>query len=300
MENGVLNYDSPAAIRAFLERNGLATNRRFGQNFLVDRQVRERIIEALGVEAGMRVWEIGPGLGAMTELILERGAILTAFEIDYGFVRLLKELFAGRDNVSIVQGDMLKTWRAQAVRPERIFGNLPYNAAFDIIADLIVRGCVPPRMVFTLQREAASRMTARPGSKDYSAFTAFCASVCDARILFDVGSSAFWPQPRVTSTVVQLVPKGEPVPLDQRRQFFDFVRAAFSSRRKTMRNALHLWARTAFASLKEDEFEDLLQESLKHIGFGADVRAEELGPEELLALYRTLMRARRPDEPCPA
>jgi 16S rRNA (adenine1518-N6/adenine1519-N6)-dimethyltransferase len=234
MENSALNYDSPAAIRAFLERNGLATNRRFGQNFLVDRQVRERIIGALGVEAGMRVWEIGPGLGAMTELILERGAVLTAFEIDYGFVRLLEELFAGRDNVSIVQGDVLKTWRAQAVRPERIFGNLPYNAAFDIIADLIVRGCVPPRMVFTLQREAASRMTARPGSKDYSAFTAFCASVCDARILFDVGSSAFWPQPRVTSTVVQLVPKGDELCLTS-AAVFRFCAGSLFHRRKTMR-----------------------------------------------------------------
>jgi 16S rRNA (adenine1518-N6/adenine1519-N6)-dimethyltransferase len=290
-----LNYDSPASIRAFLENNNLAMSRRFGQNFLVDRQVRERIIQALDVEPGMRVWEIGPGLGAMTELILEKGALLTAFEIDYGFVRLLEGLFSSCDNFSIVKGDMLKTWRIQADRPDRVFGNLPYNVAFDIIMDLLKHGCVPPRMVFTLQREAARRMTARPGSKDYAAFSVLCASVCDVRILFDIGASAFWPQPRVTSSVIQLVPKKEPVPFEQRKDFFDFVREAFSSRRKTMRNALYLWARATFPSLDEGEFGGRLQESLKSIGFGADIRAEVLNPEELFVLYRALMPPGRPD-----
>jgi 16S rRNA (adenine1518-N6/adenine1519-N6)-dimethyltransferase len=299
MRDTGLDYDSPASIRAFLENNNLAMSRRFGQNFLVDRQVRERIIQALDVEPGMRVWEIGPGLGAMTELILEKGALLTAFEIDYGFVRLLERLFSGHDNFSIVKGDMLKTWRTQTAYPDRIFGNLPYNVAFDIITDLLKRGCVPPRMVFTLQKEAARRMTARPGGKDYSAFSVLCASVCDMRILFDIGASAFWPQPRVTSSVVQLVPKDEPVPLDRRRDFFDFVRAAFSSRRKTMCNALYLWARANFPSLEEGEFGARLQESLRSIGFDADIRAEVLGPEELFLLYRRLMLAGRPDEAPP-
>jgi len=291
MGKSALDYDSPASIRAFLEDNKLAMSRRFGQNFLVDRRMRERIIQALDVEAGMRVWEIGPGLGAMTELILEKGALLTAFEIDYGFVRLLESLFSGYDDFSIVEGDMRKTWRTQTARPDRIFGNLPYNVAFDIITDLLRGGCVPPRMVFTLQKEAARRMTARPGSKDYSAFSVLCASVCDTRILFDIGSSAFWPQPRVTSSVVQIVPKDEPVPLDRRKDFFDFVRAAFSSRRKTLRNALYLWACAALPSLKEGEFETLLKKSLKQAGFGVDIRAEVLDPEELFLLYRTLMLA---------
>ncbi|MEN6499581.1 MAG: 16S rRNA (adenine(1518)-N(6)/adenine(1519)-N(6))-dimethyltransferase RsmA [Rectinema sp.] len=291
MGKNVLDYDSPASIRAFLEDNKLAMSRRFGQNFLVDRRMRERIIQALDVETGMRVWEIGPGLGAMTELILEKGALLTAFEIDYGFARLLESLFSGYDDFSIVEGDMRKTWRTQTAQPDRIFGNLPYNVAFDIITDLLKGGCVPPRMVFTLQKEAARRMTARPGSKDYSAFSVLCASVCDTRILFDIGSSAFWPQPRVTSSVVQIVPKDEPVPLDRRRDFFDFVRAAFSSRRKTLRNALYLWARAALPSLKEGEFETLLQKSLKQAGFGVDIRAEVLDSEELFLLYRTLMLA---------
>jgi len=186
---------------------------------------------------------------------------------------------------------MRKTWRTQTAQPDRIFGNLPYNVAFDIITDLLKGGCVPPRMVFTLQKEAARRMTARPGSKDYSAFSVLCASVCDTRILFDIGSSAFWPQPRVTSSVVQIVPKDEPVPLDRRRDFFDFVRAAFSSRRKTLRNALYLWACAALPSLKEGEFETLLKKSLKQAGFGVDIRAEVLDPEELFLLYRTLMLA---------
>jgi 16S rRNA (adenine1518-N6/adenine1519-N6)-dimethyltransferase len=295
MRNTELNYDSPASIRAFLESGNLAMSKRFGQNFLVDRTVRERIVQALEMEPGMRVWEIGPGLGAMTALILERGALLTAFEIDYGFVRFLEGLFSGYDNFTIVKGDMLKTWRTQTERPDRIFGNLPYNVAFDIIMDLLKYGCVPPRMVFTLQKEAARRMTARPGGKEYASFGAICSSVCDVRILFDIGAGAFWPQPRVTSSVIQLVPKKDPVPFDRRRDFFDFVRAAFSSRRKTMRNSLYLWARASFPSLDEGEFGARLREGLKSMGFGVDIRAEALNPEELFLLYRALALS---DSPC--
>jgi len=93
MSQDKLNYDSPASIQAFLEQNGLAVSKRLGQNFLIDRSVRSRIVKALEVEEGMQVWEIGPGIGAMTILLLEEKVRLTAFEIDYGFVRVLKGLF---------------------------------------------------------------------------------------------------------------------------------------------------------------------------------------------------------------
>lgn len=292
MSDDTLDYDSPTSIRAFLECNDLAASKRFGQNFLIDRSVRERIIQALDVEMGMRVWEIGPGLGAMSALLLEKGSALTAFEIDYGFVRVLEQFFGNTRNFSIVKGDMLKTWRAHASQtgyPDRIFGNLPYNVAFDIVLDLLKYGCVPPLMVFTLQKEAARRMTAKPGSKDYAAFSILCASVCDVRILFDVGSGSFWPQPKVTSSVVQLRPKKEAVPLELRRDFFDFVRAAFASRRKMMRNALYLWAHTTFPALDEEKFEVCLCGILENMGFGVDIRAEALNHEEFFTLYRNLI-----------
>lgn len=286
-----INFDSPVSIRAFLEAQGLAVSKKFGQNFLVDRGMRERIIDALDVQPGMRVWEIGPGIGSMTEIILQKSADLVAFEIDYGFVRVLEEMFGGDSHFSIVKGDMLKTWRSRPERPDRIFGNLPYNAAFAIIADLLEQDCVPARMVFTLQKEAARRLAARPGTKDYSSLSVLCSSVCDVRILFDIGASAFWPQPRVTSSVVLLVPKKDPVVLEKRKDFSEFVRAAFSTRRKTMRNALHVWAHTHIPSMNESEFESLLGTCLAKIGSRPDVRAEALLPQQLYDLYGLLTSA---------
>ncbi len=288
METTALNYDSPTSIKEFLEREGLWVTKRFGQNFLIDRSVRGRIVDALMVEPGMRVWEIGPGIGAMTELILERRARLIAFEIDHGFVRSLQSLYASSGDFSVVSGDMLKTWRAQPERPDRIFGNLPYNAAFAIIADLLELNCVPERMVFTLQKEAARRMAARPGTKDYSSFSVLCASACDVRVLFDIGASSFWPQPRVTSSVVQLVPSAAPVPAELRKSFSDFVRSAFALRRKTLRNSLRGWLNANFAAIDETARDAILLETLLSLGHRAEIRAEALSPGELFALYRQL------------
>lgn len=290
MSTADLNYDSPSSIRLVMERAGLAVSKRFGQNFLIDRGVRTRIADALEVSPGMLVWEIGPGIGAMTGLMLERGVRLVAFEIDYGFVRFLRERYGAEPAFSVVEGDMLKTWKAQTEKPERIFGNLPYNAAFPIIADLLERDCVPPIMVFTLQKEAAHRLAARPGTKDYSSLSVLRASVCDARILFDIGASSFWPQPRVTSSVVRLTPCASPVPPELRRSFSAFVRAAFSTRRKTMRNALQTWAHAQFPSLADHEFADLLAGTLGSLGKPAEVRAEALSPEELFRLFSLLSR----------
>lgn len=289
MEQPTLNYDSPTSIKEFLEREGLWVSKRFGQNFLIDRSTRERIVGALSVEPGMRVWEIGPGIGAMTALILARNARLTAFEIDYGFVRALESLYGTGGDFAIVSGDMLKTWRSQTEQPDRIFGNLPYNAAFAIIADLLEQNCVPDRMVFTLQREAARRMAARPGTKDYSSFSVLCASVCEVRVLFDIGASSFWPQPRVTSSVVQLVPSSAPVPAELRKGFSDFVRAAFALRRKTIRNSLRGWLNARFVSIDDEKRDALVLETLLSLGQRPEIRAEALNPQELFALYRAII-----------
>ncbi|MCX8012666.1 MAG: 16S rRNA (adenine(1518)-N(6)/adenine(1519)-N(6))-dimethyltransferase RsmA, partial [Rectinema sp.] len=288
MNSSNLNYDSPASIRQVMEQAGLAASKRFGQNFLIDRSVRTRIADALETSPGMLVWEIGPGIGAMTGLMLGRGARLVAFEIDYGFVRFLRELYGTHPDFTVVEGDMLKTWRSQPDKPDRIFGNLPYNAAFPIIADLLERDCVPPVMVFTLQKEAAHRLVARPGTKDYSSLSILCASVCQARILFDIGASSFWPQPRVTSSVVKLVPSSSPVPVEFRRDFSRFVRAAFSTRRKTLRNALQVWAHAQFPGLSDNAFSARLAQALADLGKPPESRAEALGPAELFQLFRLL------------
>jgi len=288
MSQDKLNYDSPASIQAFLEQNGLAVSKRLGQNFLIDRSVRSRIVKALEVEEGMQVWEIGPGIGAMTILLLEEKVRLTAFEIDYGFVRVLKGLFSEYENFCIVKGDVLKTLCSQKDLPARIFGNLPYNSAFAIISDILEMEILPQHMVFTLQKEAAHRMVAGPGTKDYSSLSVLCTSVCDVRILFDIGSSAFWPRPRVTSSVVQLIPKKKSMSALERKDFSDFVRAAFSSRRKTLRNTLRFWIKQRSPFLDEAKIDTQLQGVLEELGIESSIRAEALAPDELFAIYRQL------------
>jgi len=288
MSQDKLNYDSPASIQAFLEQNGLAVSKRLGQNFLIDRSVRSRIVKALEVEEGMQVWEIGPGIGAMTILLLEEKVRLTAFEIDYGFVRVLKGLFSEYENFCIVKGDVLKTLCSQKDLPARIFGNLPYNSAFAIISDILEMEILPQHMVFTLQKEAAHRMVAGPGTKDYSSLSVLCTSVCDVRILFDIGSSAFWPRPRVTSSAVQLIPKKKSMSALERKDFSDFVRAAFSSRRKTLRNTLRFWIKQRSPFLDEAKIDTQLQGVLEELGIESSIRAEALAPDEFFTIYRQL------------
>ncbi|MCX7026425.1 MAG: 16S rRNA (adenine(1518)-N(6)/adenine(1519)-N(6))-dimethyltransferase RsmA [Spirochaetes bacterium] len=256
-------------------------SKRFGQNFLVDRNARQKLYAAIGAGPGAPIWEIGPGIGSITSLLLEGGHKVTAFEIDYGFVRVLKEVFDSAPGFSIVEGDFLKTWKSALAsgRPEVIFGNLPYNAALAIIADLLEHPWVPPRIVFTVQKEAAKRIAASPGTKDYSAFSVLCSSVCRTTILYDIGPSAFWPQPRVTSSVILLEPRFEPVAGDDRLGFSRFVRSSFSSRRKTLRNNLSAYDKAMAARLDP---------ALSALGISGEIRAEALSPEALASVYSAI------------
>lgn len=284
-------YDSPTSIKQFLEAEGLAVSKRFGQNFLIDRNAREKLYTALGLPAQLEsgpggidppsVWEIGPGIGALTSILLERGARVCAFEIDYGFVRILNRLFGDNPRFSLVEGDFLKTWRAKAAQdlPDLIFGNLPYNAALGIIADLLENLLSPPSMLFTVQKEAARRIAAVPGSKDYSAFSVLCTSVCSVKILYDIGASAFWPQPRVTSSVVTLRPRPDPIGAQDRKGFSSFVRSAFSSRRKTLRNNL---------CARDKDIGPRLDTALERLGIEAGIRAEALDPPLLFEVYTAI------------
>jgi 16S rRNA (adenine1518-N6/adenine1519-N6)-dimethyltransferase len=258
-------------------------SKRFGQNFLVNKRSRERILDELKAEPGSLVWEIGPGLGSMTALALEAGLSVTAFEIDHGFARVLRRVFGENPAFKLVEGDFLDTWKtelAAAGAPERIFGNLPYSAANAIVASLVEGGLVPARMVFTVQKEAGLRMIAVPGTKDYSAYSVLCTSACRSKLAFDLGSSSFWPAPRVTSSVVRMERRADPVCPEDRSGFSAFVRAGFSSRRKTLRNNMRAGGKG-----------EALSAALDSLGIRADARAESLAPEELAAVYEAMRGA---------
>ena len=276
----MIPYNSPHGLAAFLAQRGLSLKKRFGQNFLVNAGVRDRILALLAPEKGMCVWEVGPGLGCMTALILEAGCTLRAFEIDRGFIAVLKEEFAdGKGSFTLAEGDVLDAWPAfKDDSPAAVFGNLPYSAAAALIADFLEKDFTASRWVFMVQKEVALRMTAKPGTKDYSSFSILCQSFMDVRLCFDVPSSAFYPRPEVLSAVVELRPRPEAPRIACRGLYLGLVRAVFASRRKTLKNNLIPWAR----SLKQDDAwaGDLLDAA----GLPAGIRGETLCVEELVRL----------------
>ena len=201
----ILNYNAPACLRAFLDANGLGMRKKFGQNFLINPRIRQALVDALEAGSGGTVWEIGPGLGAMTRLLLDKGLLVRAFEIDPGFASALRRIFAADSGFTLVEGDVMKTWRLQALTAAPyLLGNLPYNIAAALLADFIEQGRRFRRMVVTVQREVARRMAARPGSADYSSFSVLCALAYTVKPLMVIQGASFYPRPNVDSQGVLL------------------------------------------------------------------------------------------------
>ena len=263
----------------------MAPNRRFGQNFLISKAVREKIIELLELSEKEHIWEIGPGLGAMTKDLIQYASQLTLFEIDNSFVELLESLYAKYDYIKVVPGDVVKTWKSiyqTEGQPDRIMGNLPYNTASVIIADLIEAACIAPKMVFTVQKEVAARMKASPGTREYSAFSVLCQFACTVKDGGTISPGAFYPKPHVDSTIVVLHPHGKfnnsNLPLVGR-----ITRALFSARRKTIRNTL---GRSPVAS----EFgKETVLKALESCSIDAGRRGEELSVEQIVAIAEAIL-----------
>lgn len=282
-----MNHDSPSEIRRELERLGLRLQKRWGQNFLVNPAARQRIVELLQPQPGERIWEIGPGLGALTELLLPRVGRLVVFEIDHGLIGYLRERFGGEPRFELEAGDALKRWRGLYAQqpPDGVIGNLPYSSASALVGAFAEERVRASRLVFTVQKELARRMGAAPGSKDYSSFSVLCQSAFRVRECFDLRAGSFFPAPAVVSTVVELRPLSAEQPAEQPAAEWAFflrtLRALFRSRRKTIRNNL------LAAGLGDEE---RLREALRRAGVEPGQRAEELEPEGLRRLAAELGR----------
>ncbi len=236
----IQNYDSVSDLRSMLDTNDFNMSKRFGQNFLISLGARSRIIDILDIDPKSKIWEIGPGLGAMTHMIADVSDDLTVFEIDYGFIRYLEEAFGNKKGFKIIKGDFVKTWSSVAARdgkPEKILGNLPYNSASAIISSLIEGDCIPESMVITVQKEMGQRMTSPPGSKNYSSFSMLCQFVFTVRNMGDLKPGSFYPSPDVTSTILELKPHNLYTNVNT-ELYFKIIRDLFQSRRKTIKNNL--------------------------------------------------------------
>ena len=259
------DYNAPSALASVLAEYGLGMQKKFGQNFLIDAHIRRQLVAALDLSAGETVWEVGPGLGSMTALLLDADAGLTVFEIDRGFVRLLTSYFGSCARFRLIEGDVLKTWQAEYRRavPAAFFGNLPYNIAAKLITATIEAECLFERMVITVQKEVGLRMAAAPGSADYSSFSVLCQWAYDVAVIRNIAPAAFWPKPNVESRALKFTKKQTPLPVRDARLFLTLVRALFSSRRKTVKNNLSafLAARAKKTPEKTAPAEMLLQQA---------------------------------------
>lgn len=276
-------------IKALLARNGFRFSKSMGQNFLTEHWVPADIAQASGAAPGYGVLEVGPGIGPLTRELSQLADKVVSVELDKALLPILNETLADRDNVEIVPGDILKT-DIPALAAEKFAGltpiacaNLPYNITTPAITALVDANCFSAITVM-IQREVAHRICAAPGTSDYGAFSVYCQFYTDPELLFDVPPECFIPAPKVTSSVLRLVPRPAPQEVDDPKHFFQVVKAAFAQRRKTLLNGLC----AAFGSRLSKQ--DLAQ-IIVACGLPADVRGERLGIPEFARLSKALRQA---------
>jgi 16S rRNA (adenine1518-N6/adenine1519-N6)-dimethyltransferase len=270
--------------------------KKFGQNFLINPNTRKELVGALEISEGDVVWEVGPGLGAMTALLLERGTIVNAFELDAGFCIALNEFFGVNPRFHLIEGDVLKTWPLfTTLTPEEppvsgkdfLLGNLPYTIASALLADLIEKKWFFKRLVVTVQKEVAGRIAAKPKSRNYSSFSVLCASAYTVTPLMTMKGASFYPEPHVDSQAVRFDLRTDIDPSSAYPPLFrPLVRHLFSSRRKTVKNNLVTFAASRFSGKNAVE---IAVEALGQCGIPENERAENLELADFVNLSRKII-----------
>ena len=269
-------------LKQTLIKHGFRFSKSMGQNFLVDPSVPRAIAEKARAE-GAGVLEIGPGVGILTRELARRAGKVTTVELDKRLLPILSETLHGFDNVTVVQGDIMRLSLQQLVSENMpgmaryvVCANLPYNITTPVLTRLYEAKLFDTITVM-VQREVAQRMAAKAGTEEYGAFSVLTAYYADVKILFDVPPESFMPPPKVTSSVVRLAMRpAPPEGIQDEALFFRVVRAAFGQRRKTLVNALS----AAFGSLGKER----LREAVVSCGFDERIRGEMLGLNDFAAL----------------
>lgn len=273
-------------IKALLARHGFRFSKSMGQNFLIADWVPRDIADAARLDQNTGVLEIGPGIGPLTVQLAQRAGKVAAVELDRALLPILAETLAGNPNAQVIPGDVMKLDLA-ALAAEQFPGmavkacaNLPYNITTPVITKLLEAGCFQSITVM-IQREVARRICAGPDSADRGAFSLFCQYHAQCELLFDVDPECFLPAPKVTSSVIQLIPRVQP-PVDaDPNALFRLIRAAFAQRRKTLLNALS----AAYGSCLSKE---ALRQAILDCGLPERVRGERLSLEDFSRLTNIL------------
>jgi 16S rRNA (adenine1518-N6/adenine1519-N6)-dimethyltransferase len=266
-------------LREVLGAHSVTPKKSLGQNFVIDPNTIRKVVDVSGVSGGDRVLEIGAGAGSLTLGLAAVADHVTAVELDPRLLPVLTEMLDGVENVDVVAGDALKLPLA-AFGARALVANLPYSVATPVVLRILREAPKIQRLTVMTQREAGQRLTATPGSKLYGHVSVMVAYFGKATLVSSISRRAFYPIPNVDSVVVRIVRKARPSPEDP-EWLFAVIRAGFSQRRKTLRNAL-----ASFAG------PDAAAAAIAAAGVAVSARAEELDLERFVALSDALARAR--------
>lgn len=283
----------PQNTIAILQKYDFVFQKRYGQNFLIDTHVLERIIREAGITKDDMVLEIGPGIGTLTQYLCESARKVIAVEIDKNLIPILEnDTLAEYDNVTIINEDILKLDINKLVeeendgRPVKIVANLPYYITTPIIMGLFESHVPLESITIMVQKEVADRMQTGPGSKDYGALSLAVQYYADPEIVANVPPNCFMPRPKVGSAVIRLTRHAEtPVQVDDEKLLFQIIRASFNQRRKTLANGLKNYEGLSFEK-------ETIEAAIAECGFSPSVRGEALSLEEFAKLANVLGRAK--------
>ncbi|TAA66681.1 16S rRNA (adenine(1518)-N(6)/adenine(1519)-N(6))-dimethyltransferase RsmA [Streptococcus sp. LQJ-218] len=279
-----------SVTKAVLERHGFTFKKSFGQNFLTDTNILQKIVDTAEIDDQVNVIEIGPGIGALTEFLAERAAEVMAFEIDNRLVPILADTLRDFDNVTVVNEDILKVDLAQHIQnfknpdlPIKVVANLPYYITTPILMHLIESGIPFSEFVVMMQKEVADRISAQPNTKAYGSLSIAVQYYMTAKVAFIVPRTVFVPAPNVDSAILKMVRRPEPaVAVEDESFFFKVSKASFTHRRKTLWNNL-----TGYFG-KTEEVKDKLTKALDQAGLSPSVRGEALSLAEFASLADAL------------
>ena len=271
-----------------IQKHGFAFQKKFGQNFLIDTHVLDKIIGAAEIGKDDFVLEIGPGIGTMTQYLCESAREVMAVEIDDNLIPILADTLSAYDNVTVVNEDILKLDIAKVAkehnggRPIRVVANLPYYITTPIIMGLFESHVPLESITVMVQKEVADRMQSGPGTKDYGALSLAVQFYSKAEIVANVPANCFMPRPNVGSAVIRLTCHAErPVDVKDEAFMFKIIRASFNQRRKTLQNGLN---NASNLSVNKEQ----VVTALEKMGLPATVRGEALSLEQFAELSNLL------------
>ncbi|MDE7434957.1 MAG: 16S rRNA (adenine(1518)-N(6)/adenine(1519)-N(6))-dimethyltransferase RsmA [Lachnospiraceae bacterium] len=281
---------NPQNTIAVLQKYQFHFQKKFGQNFLIDPHVLEKIVEAAGITKQDFVLEIGPGIGTMTQYLCENARAVAAVEIDRNLIPILEDTLSSYENVILINEDILKVDIAALAQeqngghPIKVVANLPYYITTPIIMGLFESQVPIDSITVMVQKEVADRMQQGPGSKEYGALSLAVQYYARPEIVANVPPNCFMPRPNVGSAVIRLTRHEKPpVEAADEKLMFSIIRASFNQRRKTLANGLH---NSGVIPLSKEQIE----ESIRELGYPVNIRGEALSLAEFAALSDILRR----------